>query len=60
MTCRTRASGGDLDEPITFTRKGAPAAEAAKKGGLGRRLQEVQQQERDKEPVGPRGSGTWV
>jgi hypothetical protein len=56
------ASGGDLDEPITFTRKGAAAAAAAaeRKGGLGGKLQEVQQQERAKEPAGPRGSGTWV
>jgi hypothetical protein len=58
------ASGGDLDQPITFTRKGAAAAAAeAKKGGLGGKLQEMQQQQdRAKEPAAaaPRGSGTWV
>ena len=52
------ASGGDLDEPVTFTRKGAAAAGEQKKGGLGGQLQEMQKDAAAADA--PRGSGTWV
>ena len=56
---RITVSGGDLDEPTTFTRVGGGAGAGVAKRGLGAKLKKEQPQQAPEDRPAVRGAGTW-